>query len=341
MTYTPDTPLEALAGIGPKKAQAFQTLGVAPLRDLAGLYPRRYEDRTQFRTIADAQPGEAVCIRAAVAAEPRAQYVRSGLTLVKVRIADDTGALDVTYFNQPYRKNNLHAGETYIFYGKVEANGFRKTMTNPVCEQAARCGSVTNCFYPVYPLTTGVTQNDIRKAMTPALHACIGQLQDVIPADIARTYHLAQQDYALQNIPQPADAQALDTARKRLVFEELFVLSTAMARIRSQRRAEGGIRMKAADLETFYRTLPFSPTGAQQRAVAAAHAQRSQNRARQAQQLLIRRALLAQLSPQVGVRLLFHVPSSLFSSMAAARSRARRRRCRSRLAARWSIRRPV
>ena len=270
MTYTPDTPLEALAGIGPKKAQAFQKLGVATLRDLAGLYPRRYEDRTQFRTIADAQPGEAVCIRAVVAAEPRAQYVRSGLTLVKVRIVDDTGALDVTYFNQPYRKNNLHAGETYIFYGKVEANGFRKTMTNPVCEQAARCGSVTNCFYPVYPLTTGVTQNDIRKAMTPALHACIGQLQDVIPADIARAYQLAQQDYALQNIHQPADAQALDTARKRLVFEELFVLSTAMARIRSQRRAEGGIRMKGADLETFYRTLPFSPTGAQRRAVAAA-----------------------------------------------------------------------
>ena len=138
MTYTPDTPLEALAGIGPKKAQAFQKLGVATLRDLAGLYPRRYEDRTQFRTIADAQPGEAVCIRAAVAAEPRAQYVRSGLTLVKVRIADDTGALDVTYFNQPYRKNNLHAGETYIFYGKVEANGFRKTMTNCRREKATQ-----------------------------------------------------------------------------------------------------------------------------------------------------------------------------------------------------------
>lgn len=270
MTYTPDTPLEALAGIGPKKAQAFQKLGVATLRDLAGLYPRRYEDRTQFRTIAAAQPGEAVCIRATVAGEPRTQYVRSGLTLVKARIADDTGALDVTYFNQPYRKNSLHAGEEYIFYGKVEANGFRKTLTNPVCEQAARCGSVTNCFYPIYPLTTGVTQNDVRKAMLPALHACIGQLQDVIPADIARTYALAQQDYALQNIHQPTDAAALTLARKRLVFEELFVLSTAMARIRSQRRAEGGIRMQSADLETFYATLPFSPTGAQRRAVAAA-----------------------------------------------------------------------
>lgn len=270
MTYTPDTPLEALTGIGPKKAQAFQKLGVATLRDLAGLYPRRYEDRTQFRTIAAAQPGEAVCIRATVAGEPRTQYVRSGLTLVKARIADDTGALDVTYFNQPYRKNSLHAGEEYIFYGKVEANGFRKTLTNPVCEQAARCGSVTNCFYPIYPLTTGVTQNDVRKAMLPALHACVGQLQDVIPANIARTYALAQQDYALQNIHQPTDAAALTLARKRLVFEELFVLSTAMARIRSQRRAEGGIRMQSADLETFYATLPFSPTGAQRRAVAAA-----------------------------------------------------------------------
>ncbi len=270
MTYTPDTPLEALAGIGPKKAQAFQKLGVATLRDLAGLYPRRYEDRTQFRTDRGREPGEAVCIRATVAGEPRTQYVRSGLTLVKARITDDTGALDVTYFNQPYRKNSLHAGEEYIFYGKVEANGFRKTLTNPVCEQAARCGSVTNCFYPIYPLTTGVTQNDVRKAMLPALHACIGQLQDVIPADIARTYALAQQDYALQNIHQPTDAAALTLARKRLVFEELFVLSTAMARIRSQRRAEGGIRMQSADLETFYATLPFSPTGAQRRAVAAA-----------------------------------------------------------------------
>ena len=270
MTYTPDTPLEALAGIGPKKAQAFQKLGVATLRDLAGLYPRRYEDRTQFRTIADAQPGEAVCIRAAVAAEPRAQYVRSGLTLVKVRIADDTGALDVTYFNQPYRKNNLHAGETYIFYGKVEANGFRKTMTNPVCEQAARCGSVTNCFYPVYPLTTGVTQNDIRKAMTPALHACIGQLQDVIPADIARTYHLAQQDYALQNIHQPADAQALDTARKRLVFEELFLLTCGLQLLRQRRRDVAGPACRRMSMEPFYRRLPFALTGAQRRAIADA-----------------------------------------------------------------------
>ena len=170
MTYTPDTPLEALAGIGPKKAQAFQKLGVATLRDLARLYPRRYEDRTQFRTIAAAQPGEAVCIRATVAGEPRTQYVRSGLTLVKARIADDTGALDVTYFNQPYRKNSLHAGEEYIFYGKVEANGFRKTLTNPVCEQAARCGSVTNCFYPIYPLTTCARPCSPR--CTPASGSC-------------------------------------------------------------------------------------------------------------------------------------------------------------------------
>lgn len=155
MTYTPDTPLEALTGIGPKKAQAFQKLGVATLRDLAGLYPRRYEDRTQFRTIAAAQPGEAVCIRATVAGEPRTQYVRSGLTLVKARIADDTGALDVTYFNQPYRKNSLHAGEEYIFYGKVEANGFRKTLTNPVCEQAARCGQRDQLLLPHLPADDG------------------------------------------------------------------------------------------------------------------------------------------------------------------------------------------
>ena len=137
MTYTPDTPLEALAGIGPKKAQAFQKLGVATLRDLAGLYPRRYEDRTQFRTIADAQPGEAVCIRAAVAAEPRAQYVRSGLTLVKVRIADDTGMTEeqiarVAYLvGHHHTLRNIHGPDYQIlieadYIANASENGYSK-----------------------------------------------------------------------------------------------------------------------------------------------------------------------------------------------------------------------
>ena len=110
---TPDTELSALRGIGPKKAEAFRKLGVTTLRDLLTLFPRRYEDRSQFRPIALVLPDETVCIRAMVASEPRLVRIRRGMELVKLR------AVDITFFNQNYRKNNLHPGETYTFYGRV------------------------------------------------------------------------------------------------------------------------------------------------------------------------------------------------------------------------------
>ena len=155
-----------LHGVGPARAAQLEKLGIRTLYDLLAFFPRDYEDRTNPVTIAQLQPGVPACFRAMVVSQPILRRIGGGRDITKLIVADETGKLTLSYFNQPYRKNNLHAGETYIFYGKVEANGFRKTMTTPVCEQAARCGSVTNCFYPVYPLTTGVTQNDIRKAMT-------------------------------------------------------------------------------------------------------------------------------------------------------------------------------
>lgn len=264
---TPDTEISALRGIGPKKAEAFQKLGVKTLRDLLTLFPRRYEDRSQFRPIALVLPDETVCIRAMVASEPRLVRIRRGMELVKLRAVDESGAVDITYFNQNYMKNNLHPGETYTFYGKVTVAGSKKSMTNPVCESEHSEGHLTGRIMPVYPLAAGLTQRVLLDAVRAALDACAGSVPDALPQEVAEQYQLAQARFAYENIHFPADFGALELARRRLIFEELFVLAVSMGLMRGSRRTAGGIRMQNADCEEFYRTLPFSPTGAQRRAV--------------------------------------------------------------------------
>ena len=267
------TPVSALRGIGPKKVEAFEKLGVRTLGDLIRLFPRRYEDRTRFTPIAAAMPDQPVCIRAMVAQEPKLNRIRRGMEIVKLRAVDDSGAMDVSYFNQSYRKNSLHKGETYIFYGKVSLNGRFRQMTNPVTEQAARAGtpdSVTGRIMPVYPLASGLTQRIVLDSMKTALEVCLPELPEVLPERVARQYALARAAFAYENIHAPADLGALELARRRMIFEELFVLACAMRRMRADRAAQTGQRFRRCDMEEFYRTLPFSPTGAQRRAVQAA-----------------------------------------------------------------------
>ena len=267
---TPDTELSALRGIGPKKVEAFRKLGVTTLRDLLTLFPRRYEDRSQFRPIALVLPDETVCIRAMVASEPRLVRIRRGMELVKLRAVDESGAVDITFFNQNYRKNNLHPGETYTFYGRVTVSGSKKAMANPVCEPEHSEGHLTGRIVPVYPLTAGLTQRVMLDAVRAALDACADSVPDALPPEIAERYRLAQARFAYENIHFPTDFGALELARRRLIFEELFVLAASMGLMRGRRRCAGGIRMEHADGEEFYRTLPFSPTGAQRRAVESA-----------------------------------------------------------------------
>ena len=262
------TNVRYIKGIGETRAKALEKLGITTLRDLIGYFPRTYEDRTLTRPIRDLTEGENVCVRAMIAADPTAHRIPGGRPIVRTRAVDETGTLDVVFFNQEYRKNSLHRGEIYIFYGKVEGQR-RHQMVNPLLEPEGR-QHLTGRIMPIYSLTAGISQLMLTQAVRQGLDACRELLPDVLPDEVRQAHKLCYVNYAYENIHFPASPEALEVARRRLVFEELFVLSTAMARIRSQRRAEGGIRMKAADLETFYRTLPFSPTGAQRRAVAAA-----------------------------------------------------------------------
>ena len=264
-----NTDIRYIKGIGETRAKALHKLGVATLGDLLSYFPRRWEDRTLTRPIRELPVGEYACVRAMLAGDPTASRIAGGRTLVKVRAVDDSGALDVAFFNQEYRRTSLHKGETYIFYGKVEGDLLRRRMTNPLLEPEGR-QLLTGRIMPVYPLTAGVTQTMLAKAMRQGLDACEGLLPDVLPDDVRQAHHLCYTGYAYENIHFPSSPEALDIARRRLVFEELFLLSCGLQLLRSRRGTERGPACENVALTPFYDALPFALTNAQRRAIEQA-----------------------------------------------------------------------
>ena len=264
-----NTDIRYIKGIGETRAKALQKLGVTTLGDLLSYFPRRWEDRTLTRPIRELALGEYACVRAMLASDPTASRIAGGRTLVKIRAVDDSGALDVAFFNQEYRRTSLHKGETYIFYGKVEGDLLRRRMTNPLLEPEGR-QLLTGRIMPVYPLTAGVTQTMLAKAMRQGLDACEGLLPDVLPDDVRQAHHLCYTGYAYENIHFPSSPEALDIARRRLVFEELFLLSCGLQLLRSRRGTERGPACENVALTPFYDALPFALTNAQRRAIEQA-----------------------------------------------------------------------
>ena len=260
------TDVRYIKGIGEQRAKALAKLGIFTLRDLISYFPRDYEDRRATVKIRDLKPGRPACVEAMVAAPPTLNRIRKGLELVKLRAVDETGALDVTFFNQVYMRDNLRAGEPYIFFGKAEVQGMRRSMTNPVVERAGN-RTVTGRIVPVYPLTAGISQQTLIRSVEQGLSACRDLLPDPLPDEIRRQYSLCRAGYAYSQIHFPASEEELAIARRRLAFEELFLLATGIQTLRLRREGLACAPFADTDLSAFYALLPFSLTGAQRRAV--------------------------------------------------------------------------
>jgi len=264
-----NTDVRYIKGIGEQRAKALGKLGIATLRDLISYFPRAYDDRSALRRIADLVPGETAGVAAMVASPPTISHIRKGLDLVKLRAVDDTGTLDVTFFNQAWLKNSLHQGETYIFYGRAEGSLLRHQMANPVVEPEGR-REVTGRIVPIYPLTAGVSQLILSRSIRQGLDACADILPDVLPDRVRRHHQLCRIEYAYENIHFPESAEALDLARRRLAFEELFLFTIGLERLRSRREVVHVPPCGGVDMELFYRALPFTLTDAQRRCVEEA-----------------------------------------------------------------------
>lgn len=260
------TDVRYVKGVGEARAKSLARLGITNLGELLRWFPRAYEDRRSVCRIADAPVGERVCVCAVVAAAPRVSHIRRGLDLVKLRAVDESGALELTFFNQSYLRDTLRMGECFVFCGEVEGTERRKAMTNPVFEREGE-NRVTGRIVPVYPLTAGVTQKTLSAAVRQGLDACLDELPELLPDEVRRAHALCHARFAYENIHFPQDEQALAAARRRLGFEELYLLALGLRLLRSRRDAVEGHALARADMTPFFAALPFSLTGAQSRAV--------------------------------------------------------------------------
>ena len=265
------TPITEFPGVGPARARALAKLGIAAAGDLLGHYPRDYEDRSVLVTISGAPTDRPVCISALVAESPRLSRIRKGLELVKVKVVDGGGRMELTFFNQAYVKDALRPGAGYIFYGTAEGTGARRKMVNPVFEPEGAC-KFTGRIMPVYPLTAGISNNLLAGLVLRAVEACADGVEEVLPARIRMEQALPSARFALENIHFPEDWEALAAARKRLTFQEFFLFSLGLALLRQRRDGQAGRVLTPAPLEDFLALLPFAPTGAQSRAMEGAAA---------------------------------------------------------------------
>ena len=264
MEITLNTPLTDFPGVGEVRAKKLEKLGLVRCADLISYFPRDYEDRRQVYSIRSAPLGQKVCISAMAAEHPRLSRIRKGLELVKLKVVDQAGALHITFFNQSYVERALRAGEEYIFYGVVEEQGSRRTMVNPIFERVGK-QNFTGCIVPVYPLTAGITNHLLCTLTQQAVAACAQDMPETLPRGVRLDHELAQAEFSYRNIHFPESFQALELARRRLTFEELFYLSAGLAMLKERRGDVLGCAIPSRPMEEFLARLPFPLTGAQRR----------------------------------------------------------------------------
>lgn len=253
-------------GIGEKRLLAFHRLGIDTVFDLITYFPRRYEDRSIIKPISQVQDGETVCVETIIASEPTLARIRRGLEIVKFRAVDDSGMIDISYFNQSYIRTQFHKGDSVRFYGKIQIKNRHVTMTNPVADHLDKTSHQTGSITPVYKTTQGLTQNNIRNTMEQAL-SIAHEIPELLPQDVLDEFDLCPCGDAFIQIHRPDDYGKLEYARNRFVFEEFFRLCITMQYLKQSHQDTPGIQMSKTDETDFLKTLPYSPTGAQMRAI--------------------------------------------------------------------------
>ena len=259
-------PVTILKGIGPAKAKQFAGLNILTLGDLICHFPRGYEDRTKLLPIEKLEVDVPGCFKAMVMNSPRTSHIRKGLDITRVQVADHSARLNLTFFNNKYAAEQLQYGREYIFYGAVSGDFIGYNMTNPVFESLDSAPVVTRRVLPIYPLTAGLTNAAVLKAVRQALAVC-DPPAEIIPQSVRERYGILPAERAYYAIHEPASMAEAEVAKKRLIFEEFFVFSAGLSLMRAARAGKRCEPFSDLDLTDFHKALPFRLTGAQQRAV--------------------------------------------------------------------------
>ena len=261
------TPVKKLYGVGDKIEKSLHSGGFFTVKDLLYHFPRAYQNRSDVRLLADEGAyGEYHSYVLTIANEPKATMIKRGMNLLKFRAFDESGSVNITYFNQNYLKDVFHQGATFRFWGKATKEKRTISMTAPSYEPILPTKEL-DALIPVYPLFSGINQKFLAKLMREIVSALPEFVNDFLPSDIREKNNLPTLTNALKNIHFPKTEEALEKAIKRLTFDELYVFALALSRIKTVQNTQKAPRFEDTDISPLLRLIPYTPTGAQIRAI--------------------------------------------------------------------------
>lgn len=258
------TNIQYLKGVGEKRAKLLGKLGIFTVGDLLRFYPREYTDWSRVTSIAAAPFDEPCCIRATVDHKPKGAKISKAMTIYKTVATDGESLMNITIFNSKYTAESLEAGEEYLFYGKVGGNFHRREMTSPLVEKVTTGMRI----HPIYHLTAGINSKYIEKLIRQALLSGDDYFTDCLPLSLREKLCLMEFNRAVREMHIPTSEDMLNEARRRMIFEELFLFQLGLMKLKGNRRETTPVSISRDFTDEYKALLPFEMTGAQKRAVS-------------------------------------------------------------------------
>jgi ATP-dependent DNA helicase RecG len=257
-----------IKGVGPRIAEHLSKLGAETIHDLLTIFPRRYDDYTLMKPINRLAYGDVVTVIGTVW-EARARRTRTNQVMVQAMLSDGTGQIQLSWFNQPWLTDKLKAGMQIAVSGKVDQYLGRPVFNSPEWDSIELEALETRRIVPIYPLTQGLSAKKMRGVQETVVKSYAPLLPDPLPPQVRQRQDLYSLPLAIYQSHLPDSQDTLHEARRRLVFDELFLLQLGMQKQRREWQVEPGIPLPAdpAHLIRFRNSLPFDLTSAQQRVV--------------------------------------------------------------------------
>lgn len=258
--------VSALSGVGKARAEKLCKLGINTLSDLIYFFPRAYENRGDVRNVADASEGAPISLILTVQTQVSNAKLKTGLTLSKFKAFDQTGSLEVVFFNSPYVKELFQIGSEFRFYGKITVSKGKKQLVNPKYEAYVE-GIALEDYVPVYPLTDGISSKQLEKLVRIALDDLLPSLPDPLPESIRLEKELPTLSYAIKNAHFPESNEALSKALRRLSFDEILTFGIGISLSAKRKRMGKGVRFSPCSLAPLTKLLPYELTSCQKNAI--------------------------------------------------------------------------
>ncbi len=263
---TASTSVSELNGVGKVRAAQLERLGIRTVGDLIYFFPRAYEKRGDIRSLSAFDSERQCAYVLTIATEPKTANIRRGLSLTKFRAFDESGSVEITFFNSPYVKDVFHIGSTFRFWGKVTSQKNRLQMANPKYEAYLELMPLAD-FVPVYPLTEGLSSKQIDKLIKNAINDILPQIIDPVPDNIRLANRLPTLTYAIKNAHFPENDEALFKAQKRLAFDEMLFFGIGISMSAHQKSKGVGIKLSPCSLAPLTSLLPYELTNSQKQAI--------------------------------------------------------------------------